>query len=184
MIQFRIQSTPNPQARKYILNRELKAQGKVTYKTVEECQHVPLAIALFGINGVKQVHFFENVLTVTQDGQDWSLLDTLVQEVMTQCLDKHDIYFEDYLAKETTRVRPSKWTPEMERIDGILDDMIRPSLQFDGGDIEVLEFENDILTVRYMGACGGCPSSMSGTLEAIKGILHDEFRKDIEVVAI
>lgn len=183
MIQFRIQGTPNPQARKYVLNRELKGEGKVTYKAPEECAHLPMGGALFAIPGVKQIHFFENVLTVTQEGQDWSVIDAAVQAAVSAYIDAHDIFFVDHPAKES-RGRPANWSPDLEKIDGILDDMIRPSLQFDGGDIEVIEFENDILTVRYMGACGGCPSSMSGTLEAIKGILHDEFGRGIEVVAI
>ena len=72
----------------------------------------------------------------------------------------------------------------MERIDKMLDDMIRPSLQMDGGDIEILDFTDNVLTIRYMGACGGCPSSMSGTLEAIRSIVKDEIHQDIEIVAI
>lgn len=186
MIQVRIQGTPNPQARKYVLNRELKAHGKVSYKSRDECEHLPLGIALFTISAVTQIHFFENVLTVTQNGSmDWSLLDTEVQDFLSAMIDTHDIYFEDNpkIPRED-RKRSEHWTPDMDKIDAILEEMIRPSLQFDGGDIEVVAFENDILTLRYMGACGGCPSSMSGTLEAIKGILHDEFHKDIEVVAI
>ena len=72
----------------------------------------------------------------------------------------------------------------MDRIDKILDDMIRPSLQMDGGDIELVDLTDHILTVRYMGACGGCPSSMSGTLEAIRSIIKDELDQEIEIVAI
>ena len=60
MIRFRIQSTPNPRARKYVLDRDLKNSGKVTYKNTNECEHVPLAVALFKIPGVEQIHFFEN----------------------------------------------------------------------------------------------------------------------------
>ena len=35
--------------------------------------------------------------------------------------------------------------------------------------------------VKYQGACGTCPSSATGTLEAIKSILRDDFNPDIEV---
>lgn len=36
---------------------------------------------------------------------------------------------------------------------------IRPSLQADGGDVELVAIENDIVKVRLTGACAGCPMS-------------------------
>ena len=55
MLQFRIQSTPNPNVRKYVINEELKGVGRVSYKSAEECEYVPLALALINIPGVVQV---------------------------------------------------------------------------------------------------------------------------------
>ena len=46
-----------------------------------------------------------------------------------------------------------------EQIEQALD-KIRPALQRDGGDIELVEVEeNGIVKVRLTGACGGCPMS-------------------------
>lgn len=184
MVKFRIQGTPNPKARKYIIDKDLKSEGKVTYKIAKECSHIPMAKALFAIPGVEQVHFFENVATVTQGGyHDWGYIDQQVQDCILSHIETHDPKFIEFpdVPKDEKR---EGWTPLMKRIDEILDQMIRPSLQMDGGDIEILSLENDILTVRYMGACGGCPSSMSGTLEAIRSILKDEINPSIEIVAI
>jgi Fe-S cluster biogenesis protein NfuA len=61
---------------------------------------------------------------------------------------------------------------------------VRPGLQADGGDLEILELDGNILTIRYEGACGGCPSAMMGTLQAIEGILRTEFNPYLEVVAV
>jgi len=36
---------------------------------------------------------------------------------------------------------------------------IRPAIQADGGDIEAIGFEEGILTLRFLGACVGCPSA-------------------------
>ena len=69
-------------------------------------------------------------------------------------------------------------------MDAILDRTIRPSLQADGGDVELVDFEKNILTVQYQGACGGCPSSMTATLDAIRQILRDETSLPIEVVVV
>jgi len=57
-------------------------------------------------------------------------------------------------------------------------------LQGDGGDIEVVNLEGKKLYVHYEGACGTCPSSTSGTLMAIEGILRDEFVPDLEVIPV
>jgi Fe-S cluster biogenesis protein NfuA len=72
----------------------------------------------------------------------------------------------------------------MRRIEQILDETVRMHLQGDGGDIEVLKYENHQLEVRYQGACGTCPSSVGGTLEAIQGILRDQFDPELIVVPV
>jgi Fe-S cluster biogenesis protein NfuA len=46
-----------------------------------------------------------------------------------------------------------------EKVEAVLDD-IRPALQADGGDIELVDVTPDgIVKVRLTGACGGCPMS-------------------------
>ena len=184
MLQFRIQSTPNPYARKYVINRSLRSEGKVSYKNLEDCRHVPMGEALLSVAGISQVHFFENVLTVTQDGtMDWPKVDHTVQTIVQQLIDSHDAEFRSSV-EQTLEEKRAHMSPELIRIDDILERTIRPGLQADGGDVEPLDYDGMVLTIRYMGACGGCPSSMAGTLEAIKGILRDEFRPDLEVVAV
>jgi Fe-S cluster biogenesis protein NfuA len=77
--------------------------------------------------------------------------------------------------------RRSNLTPEMQKIEEILDKRIRPGLQGDGGDLMVKDFKDNVLIVKYQGACGTCPSSTTGTLEAIRSILRDEFHPEVEV---
>ena len=108
MIQFRIQSTPNPNARKYIVSQDLKTEGKVSYTSQEDCQHVPLAFKLLGFAGIQQVHLFENVLTVTQDGNyEWSELDQSIQEILMEMIDNHNVDFVDHLETQKTKVELS-----------------------------------------------------------------------------
>lgn len=45
-----------------------------------------------------------------------------------------------------------------ERVEKALEEL-RPQLQADGGDIELLGIENGIVKVRMKGACAGCPMS-------------------------
>ncbi len=183
MIQFRIQSTPNPRARKYVLDRTVKAEGKVSYQASDDCEHVPMAAALLEVPAITQVHLFANVLTITQDGNmDWGQLDHVVQNLVNEKISEHDIYFVDH--PEKPRSLKEHQSPELTRIEAILERTIRPGLQMDGGDIELVELEDNVLSLRYLGACGGCPSAMLGTLEAIKEILREEFHQELEVVAL
>ena len=62
---IRIQATPNPAAWKFVLDRAVLNEGKATYSNIQEAEHNPMAKSLFEIDGVRQVHYFQNVITVT-----------------------------------------------------------------------------------------------------------------------
>jgi Fe-S cluster biogenesis protein NfuA len=53
----------------------------------------------------------------------------------------------------------------------------------DGGGLEVVSLEDTTLTIRYQGACGSCPSSVSGTLMAMQNLLQAEVDERLTVVA-
>lgn len=183
-ILIRVQSTPNPYALKFVCNMAFKVQGKATFNSPYECQSIPLAKDLFFIPGVKQVHLFQNTLTVTHDGSLTNeLLGEQVEVVIRTRMPIHDAVFatEDEL-QQKTKVDRSTLSPEMLQIEEILDRTIRPGLQADGGDMDLISFENNIVKILYQGACGGCPSAMMGTLDAIQGILQQELdNPDIKV---
>lgn len=45
-----------------------------------------------------------------------------------------------------------------EQVETALD-TIRPAIAMDGGNVELLDIEDGVVTLRMMGACGGCPMS-------------------------
>jgi Fe-S cluster biogenesis protein NfuA len=51
---------------------------------------------------------------------------------------------------------------------------IRPSLQADGGDVELVEVEDGVVKVRLQGACAGCPMSQMTLKNGIERILKQE----------
>ena len=51
-----------------------------------------------------------------------------------------------------------------ERVEQVIN-RIRPAVQMDGGDIELVEVVDGLVKLRLVGACHGCPSSMM-TLQA------------------
>lgn len=182
-LKIRTQFTPNPNALKFVLNHDVKREGKVTFSDMDEATYVPMAHALMSLDGVSQVHFFENVITVTKaDEKPWEDLEGSVFQAIKNFISVHDPDF--ILPTEKPVKDRSGLSMPLLQLEEILDRTIRPGLQADGGDVEVIDYENHVITIKYQGACGGCPSSMYGTLEAIRSILKDEFDPNCEVVTI
>ena len=128
------QSTPNPNALKFITAKDVKKIGKVTFVHPAECFHVPLATNILGLPNVTAVHLFENVLTVTQDGHgDWPVLESEIIEVVKTFLPSHDPEFQT----ADTEIDQTNWTDERRKLEEIMDREIRPGLQADGGDVKV-----------------------------------------------
>jgi Fe-S cluster biogenesis protein NfuA len=170
--------TPNPFALKFVINSAFKEEGKATFNTPAECEDMPLVRDLFTIEGVRQVHLFQNTLTVTHDGAlDNDSLDDQVQAVIRSRFALHNPVFGE--APKALRPHAGQTDdPRINEIEEILDRTIRPGLQADGGDIEVIGLDGNDLRILYQGACGGCPSSSAGTLDAIQGILRYELNNE------
>ena len=60
---------------------------------------------------------------------------------------------------------------------------IRPALQADGGDVELLDVKEGVVSVRLSGACGGCPMSTVTLKNGIERILKQEVPGVKSVVA-
>jgi Fe-S cluster biogenesis protein NfuA len=182
-IMIRVQPTPNPNALKFVVNVPVKIEGKATFTRPSEALGIRLAEGLFQVEGVRQLHFFENVVTVTYaDEADVDTLRLEVQSVLQSRLPIHDPNF--LVEEERKKIDRSNLSPELQKIEEILDNTVRMYLQGDGGDIQVIALQGHNLEVRYEGACGTCPSSTSGTLEAIQGILREQFDPELEIVPV
>ncbi|MFT5387887.1 MAG: Fe-S cluster biogenesis protein NfuA [Candidatus Omnitrophota bacterium] len=181
-IRIMVQSTPNPNALKFVLNIPMRTNGNVTYKSLAETENNPLARIVFEKSeNITEVYFFDNYITVTQDGSaDWDdLEETLRKSILDNAKDHNaGFYHEEPKAAE---LPIAKETPEIQRINAILNETIRPALQMDGGDLQIAGFTDNKLSIFYQGACGSCPSSTMGTLNAIENILKNEYDPDISV---
>ena len=182
-ILIKVQATPNPNAWKFVVNRSVKTEGKKTFNKPEEAENLPLITSLFQIEGVTQVYLFRNVITVTHSA-DLKNIEDWQKNISSVLKTRLPIHNPDFILEEEKKRKQKDLTPELKQIDEILDRTVRSALQGDGGDIEVLDLKDNRLTVRYEGACGSCPSAMTGTLMAIEGILQDEFHPEIEVIPL
>ena len=180
-----IEDTPNPNAVKFTLKEPLTWGITRSYENAGQAKDDALAVALFSIEHVANVFYVDRWLTVTQDGEaDWPELVRLVA-VPIRAAPAADQQSAATIAAATTAI--AGLSPEgQQRLDAInelLDTQIRPSLQGDGGDLHVLGLDGNQLSVHYQGACGSCPSSISGTLRGIENLVKS-IEPDIEVVAV
>jgi Fe-S cluster biogenesis protein NfuA len=63
-------------------------------------------------------------------------------------------------------------------------DALRPAIQMDGGDIELIGIHDGTVTVRLLGTCEACPISPVTLKQGVERILHDRVPGITEVVAI
>lgn len=62
----------------------------------------------------------------------------------------------------------------ISQIQEVIDNQIRPALQSDGGDIELVDVEDGIVKVRLVGACSHCPSSAMTLYEGVEKMLMEK----------
>ena len=150
-IKLMIQSTPNPNALKFVVNVPVKTEGNYTYTKGKEYSDNPLAQALFGLSeAIHEVYFFDNYITITQDGSaDWDTIEEGIKSTILEKISDHDPNFKIPEPEKAAPVAgPS--SPELDKINGILDETVRPALQMDGGDIQLVGYENKKLQVFYL----------------------------------
>ena len=58
------------------------------------------------------------------------------------------------MSETETNVNPDV----LERIEKTIN-KIRPYIQQDGGDVQLVDFQDGVVTVRMLGACAGCMAS-------------------------
>lgn len=72
-----------------------------------------------------------------------------------------------------------------EKIEKIIDEQIRPGLQMDGGDIELVDVDaNGVVKVRLKGACGGCPMSQLTLTMGVEKRLKEAIPEVKGVIAV
>ncbi len=70
-----------------------------------------------------------------------------------------------------------------ERVEAVLEE-IRPALQADGGDVELVDVIEGVVKVRLKGACSGCPMSTITLKQGIERLLKERLPEVKEVIAV
>ena len=70
-----------------------------------------------------------------------------------------------------------------EKVETALD-KIRPMLQADGGDVELVEIDGGVVKVRLKGACAGCPMSQMTIKNGVERLLKEQIPEVTSVESV
>jgi Fe-S cluster biogenesis protein NfuA len=184
-----IQETPNPNAVKFILKEPVSHGTSHSFKSADSGSGDVLASSLFDIGEVVSVFYMDKMITVEKtDESEW---DEILPALAVPIRAFEAVQASNGNGKGAAAAvggpiaAAASDDPKLAQINELLDERIRPYLAGDGGWLEVLELdEESTLKIRYEGACGSCPSSLTGTLMAIENMIKEEVDPGISVVAV
>lgn len=185
-----IEETPNPNAVKFVLKEPVTTGAARSFLSPTLAKDDALAKSLFEVEGVVSVFYMDRMITVEKaETEDW---DDLLPKLAVPIRAAEAAQGGTVAAAAAAGAGALGGTlgalmnddPRLLRINEILDEKIRPALAGDGGWLEIVGLKENTLTIKYQGACGSCPSSISGTLMAIESMVQQEVDPALEVVAV
>ena len=153
------ETTPNPNAVKFIPGRDVSPEGTFDFRSPEEAISVsPLGKMLFEIGDVTGVYLGRDFISVTKDETaDWSILKPRILAVIMDHAMSGMSAIDDKAVSQRKHAQAND--PVIAQIMEILDDRVRPAVANDGGDVVFDKFEDGVLYLHMRGACAGCPSA-------------------------
>jgi len=70
-----------------------------------------------------------------------------------------------------------------EKVEAALD-KIRPALQADGGDVDLVDVKDGLAIVRLTGSCGSCPMSATTLRMGVERVIREEVPEIKELLAV
>ena len=183
----KIELTPNPRSVKFILNQTVLDEGS---KTLEEGGFLEVdafAHNMFALDIVDMVYLRANFVSVTLSSADlWVIFKDKIKNIIEADLGKYEEGDNEVSASilkdfDMETYHQLSDDEKVIIVEAVLDESVRPALANDGGGLEVIEVDGQIVRIRYQGACGGCPSSTGGTLRVIENHLRSQLDPNIKV---
>ncbi len=182
--------TPNPAAFKFNLNSRAIAHGAKSYNDEIEAEGDPFAETMFSFGMVTALLIQDRFVSVTLTSADeWELLiDPIIQTIEESLIyydnaeeagEKKKTILDEVDLKDFDNFSDAI---KAEVIDAYMDENVRPLLAADGGGLVVEDVQDNVVRVRYQGACGSCSKAESGTLMAIQSILQKKISPELSVL--
>tara|TARA_B100001250_G_C19598442_1_gene699501 strand:- start:249 stop:827 length:579 start_codon:yes stop_codon:yes gene_type:complete len=179
------ESTPNPTVMKFVSNKLLTTTSKEAL-SVDETSSWPLLKKIFSFPFVQEIFISNNYISIKKhEVVKWDAITNQVRIFIQEQLNNGvEIFDLKEIRKNDSSKKNTKSEFEKE-VENIININIKPNIQMDGGDIELVSCKNKIVKVFLKGACSGCPSSQMTLKSGIEVLLKEAFPNQInEVIAI
>jgi Fe-S cluster biogenesis protein NfuA len=179
------EATPNPATLKFIPGKTVLASGTLDFRSAEEAEHSPLALRLFGIDGVSGVFLGPDFISVTKDKAEWQHIKPAVLGVIMEHYLSGAPVVSDRAEAAGASDLAEDFAPEdqeiVDTIKNLIETRVRPAVAQDGGDIIFHGFRDGVVSLHMRGACSGCPSSTATLRHGIENLLK-HFVPEVEEV--
>ena len=183
---IRTRETPNPKALQFVLNAEILENGYRSFTDKEGAAGDAMAMALLNYDEITSVYIMKNFVTVTMGNEaNWHHLKTPVWDIIDgkvhvypsdTVVEKIDIDVSDFHALPQDK--------KLAAVEMVLDRSIRFQLSQDGGGVDLKGLEGNEVQIHYQGACGDCPTSLTGTLQHIERLIKQQLDGDLTVKSV
>ena len=171
--------TPNPNALKFVVNKEVRGNKPPLFYKKDPANNpeadAPVAYALFKIDGIEDVFFGSDFITV---GKSESIEWETIKDDIIHTIEYHDVgpFIIEKPQTVETRIGDlesiGETTDTVKQIISLLDAKVRPAVAMDGGDIIFHDFKDGTVYLEMHGACSGCPSSTATLKMGIENMLR------------
>jgi NFU1 iron-sulfur cluster scaffold homolog, mitochondrial len=179
-----VEMTPNNSVMKFVTNRIL-IEGIIELKNIDEAKEVPLAEFLFSFPYVKEVFISDNFVSITKTNEfNWEDISMEIRYNISEYIreGKKISKIKKFSTYKSIDNSKRKFSEIEIKIKNILDEYVLPAIAGDGGNIELISFDEKtkIAKMLLQGACNGCPSSTftlkNGIEELLKQMLPNEIK--------
>lgn len=186
---MQVDITPNENSLKFSspeLTERLKASkvALMEFDNIQFASKCPLAHRILSLPSIRSVYFGVDFMTVEKtqgDDARWEQLKPQICNAITDTINNGQEIMG--VAEKQHASIPSDDPELLEQIITVMDSRIRPVVQGDGGDIEIVGLEKGFVSLCLRGACRSCSSStitlrngvermLMHYLDGVKGVIH------------
>lgn len=181
-----VEMTPNASVMKFVTNRIL-VEGIIELKNIEEAKEVPLAEYLFSFPYIKEIFISDNFVSITKtDNSKWEDISMEIRFNISEYIreEKEISTIKNFSTYKSIDHNNREFSEAELRIKNILDEYVLPAIAGDGGNIELISFDENtkIAKMLLQGACNGCPSSTFTLKNGIEELLKQMLPNEVESV--
>lgn len=152
-----------------------------TGKTLDKELEGEVVCHCFGITDVEITRVVkENKLTTVEEITEF----TKAGGACGNCLDDIRVLLDKILGEQHETAKPKKKMTMLQKIhliEEVIEREIRPVLQRDGGNLELIDIDDNIVYVKFRGACSSCPVSAVTLKDVVETKLREVVSEDITV---